>query len=187
MKVTDCPWDITATDFSEDTHNRTEGLHLGTILTDIEKVLFPPKANWTGEQAMAVGFLWENILASTILKSLVDKGLLVRPGEICEDGIYMTPDGWEPEGRVLHEYKATWKSCAREIESNWRYMTQVKSYCRGMATNKAKMYVLYLLGNYRDIRQPVTKCYDLEFTQRELDDNWKMITNHARKVGLLDG
>ena len=112
-------------------------------------------------------------------------GALITPGEITVDGIAMTPDGWEPEARVLHEYKSTWKSSNREIEDQWRYMTQIKSYCRGMACNRAKLYVLYLMGNYRDVRQPVTKCFELEFSQRELDDNWKMLVSHAKKVGLL--
>ena len=185
MNITELPWALTATDFSEDTHNRSEGLHLGTVMDSIAEVLFPSPNKWEGETAMAVGFLWENILASTLLKSLVDKGLVIRPGEMFIDGIYMTPDGWEVEGRVLHEYKATWKSFRKPIDDNWRYMTQIKSYCRGMACSRAKLYVLYLMGNWRDVRQPVTKVYELEFSQRDLDDNWKMIVSHAKKVGLL--
>ena len=185
MKVTEYPWKVTANDFSEDLNTRSKGLHLGTVLTDIEKLLFPPKASWDGEQAMAIGFIWENILAASILKSMRVSGALITPGEITVDGIAMTPDGWEPETRVLHEYKATWKSCNREIEDQWRYCTQVKSYCRAMATNRCDLYVLYLMGNYRDIRQPIPIKYELEFTQRELDDNWRMIVSHSKKVGLL--
>jgi len=187
MKVTTLPWNLTAHDFSEDTHNRSEGLHLGTVLDSISDVLFPNPNKWEGEAAMAVGFLWENILASTLLKSLINKGLVIRPGELYVDGIYMTPDGWEPASRVLCEYKVTWKSCSKPIEDNWRYCTQIKSYCRGMATNRARLYVLYLMGNWRDIRQAWPLFYDLEFSQRELDDNWSMIVSHAKKVGLLEG
>jgi hypothetical protein len=185
MKVTTLPWDLKATDFSEDTHNRSGGLHLGQVMDSIAEVLFPSPNKWEGEAAMTVGFLWENILAATILKSLVDKGLLVRPGEVTVDGIAMTPDGWDSENRILHEYKCTWKSCDKPIEDNWRYCTQIKSYCRAMATNRAHLYILYLMGNYRDIRQPVTRGYELEFSQRELDDNWNMIVKHSKKKGLL--
>lgn len=185
MNITEIPFALTANDFSEDTHTRTEGLHLGEILDDIQELLYPIDNKWEGDMAMGIGFLWERVLSDQILKALHDAGKLIRPGELHVDGIYMTPDGYNTD-HILCEYKATWKSTNHQIDSSkyWRYWTQIKAYCYALKTMRARLYILHVMGNWRN-SGPIAKAYEAEFTKRELDDNWKMIVSHAKKKGML--
>jgi hypothetical protein len=183
MKIKEIPFGLVATDFSEDTHTRSEGLHLGGVLDRIQDLLYPVENKWKGDMAMGIGFLWERVLSDQILKSLHDSGKLLRLDELHVDGIYMNPDGYSPDDHTLCEYKATWKSTSHPIDSSkyWRYLLQIKSYCYAIQARKARLYILHVMGNWKN-SGPITKAYEFEFTSKELKDNWEMIVREAERI-----
>ena len=186
MQITEEPFDLPANEWSEDKHARSPGLHLGKIIADIESVLNPNMPKWAGQWAMAGGFIWERVLSREFLAPQLKAGKIVRPGELESDGIYMTPDGYDTHENVLEEWKCTWKSSNNPIEGPkfWRYWTQCKAYCRVLGTKQVRLRVLYLMGNYRG-GGPHATTYSSTFSDKELDNNWEMIVNHAKTKGWL--
>jgi hypothetical protein len=97
----------------------------------------------------------------------------------------------------VHEFKLTWKSSRRRgktqeeaetaekirVIEEWMWMTQLKAYCAESGTRWGALHVFWVMGNYgRDTDDPYSKPYysiwDIEFTQREIEENWQMIRNH---------
>ena len=162
---------------------RGSGLHLSQIISSLAN---ESGLDGFGEHSggptlrMEVGFLWEDLL-TLVLKERLPQ----RMGEIVRDGVIMSPDGvgwgdaWE-----LAEYKATWKSSKNSPTDNWRWMTQIRSYLAAVEADICNLFVLYVMGDYRD-SGPQAFHYRISFTQRELEENWAMITRHARNKGWL--
>ncbi len=69
-------------------------------------------------------------------------------------------------------------------EELWDYLCQLKLYCKAVGTTLGALHVLFVCGNYKP-PQPVFRHWDLEFTQLELDENFKMIRNFAKVEGKL--
>jgi hypothetical protein len=157
---------------------RTEGIHLTQITKDIMK----REGGWD-EKALGlsaeIGFMWEEILSNCMKARLPH-----RIGEIEKDGILMSPDGFDYEEWELWEYKATWKSSKNQPYENWYYMAQVKAYCYAMETDKARMAILYVMGDYKG-SGPQYLGYKMRFTDYELIENWEMIVSHARRQGWI--
>src|SRR6516162_606593 len=167
---------------------RTPGLHLTEITRDIALVTnilkeeSAERADSEGSEArVAMGIAWE----AWIAPRHVD--MLYRPGEVKKDGIYLTPDGLsfvdlvgEP---VVHEFKLTWKSMRREqdLEAEWLWLTQTMSYCYAYGTRLAQYHIFWVNGDYKQTGARY-RLYRLEFSQRELVENWRMVTGHAPVV-----
>lgn len=111
--------------------------------------------------------------------------------------IYMSPDGliWS-DGVLafLAEIKFTKKSC-RDFASGLRmgskksimWVWQIAAYLKGTGTLAAKLFVMFVNGNYSfDDKDPesgaVKKCFRLEFTEEEIESNWRMLVHHAREM-----
>ena len=161
----------------EDDEDRKEGIHLGEI---IDHVMDEIGIGYKGggftdmELTAEIGLLWERVLS----KVMGDK-YAMRPPQIQEDGIWMSPDGIgpDPDGLVplvVEEYKATWQSSKKSPTENFRYMAQVKSYCRAVGTNTAIMRIFYIMGDYKG-SGPIYKTCRLDFIDMELEQNWDMI------------
>jgi len=195
MRLT--PFDLTIDSklFSTDNRTRTAGVHLTDIIHDMEKSIGHnrnPRA--MGEDKLClyqtVGYLWEDVLTKVINaeRSWAISPGLVRPGEIELDGIIMTPDAVDfaaEEGPVLEEWKVTWRSMARDLESeNWHWFVQMKAYCHALKLTRANLRILYVNGDYKPTI-PKPQGYAIEFTQRELEENFQMVCNHARSRGWL--
>lgn len=149
---------------------------------------------WQASQAltMDVGFLWERTLEMAYADRMAE-----RIGEVARDGIIGSPDGvgfdkniynikddliWTgTEELILEEYKATWKSSKNPPTDNWYYMTQIKSYLKMVKLKVCVMHIVYLMGNYKG-SGPQYRICRVEFEQAEIDDNWKMILDHARML-----
>lgn len=141
---------------------------------------------------MSIGLAWEQ----WYIPQLGD--VTFHPGEMQVDGIYMTHDGESldviitPEGPryelAVHEVKATYKSTKTvgNLESQWMWVTQTKSYCKGLGTRIAYVHVLFLCGDYSRPIQPQLKCWRLEFDQEEIDTTWDVITTQVRHQLLLE-
>lgn len=167
---------------------RSSGLHLSTIYQDIENTFITRNEMDPEELAFfrAGGFLWERSLSQAFASS-VTNGDWVRPGEWHLDGIIGSPDLLDlPRWRVI-ETKCTWKSSRRldALEKNfWVWLVQIKGYCRMVGTQEALLLAFHINGDYRG-SGPLVRAIELKFTQNEIEQNWRMITNHARKKGWI--
>jgi hypothetical protein len=160
----------------------TDRLHLSDIYTDLERTLFPKttSADMTNQLWAETGFLWE-----TLLSRVLAEHCGARPGEVELDGIVGSPDGFDPSTGVLDEYKSTWKSITKTHPSNvWKWMTQVKGYCKMLGVLVVRFHVFYINGDYRG-SGPLYRSYLFSFTQREVNENWAMLINHAKLRGWL--
>ncbi|OPX33362.1 MAG: hypothetical protein B1H40_00100 [Candidatus Latescibacteria bacterium 4484_181] len=168
----------------EDAEPRAEGLHLSIIidsLLDRAGLGYKGKGFTDMQLTAEIGLLWENVLS----KVMRDK-YATRPPQICEDGIWMSPDGIgpDPEGEVpliVEEYKATWKAVKNSLAEDFRYMTQVKAYCRAVGTTVAIMRVFYVMGDYRG-SGPLYKVARFTFSEAELKANWDMILKEKARM-----
>ncbi len=164
---------------------RAEGLHLSDV---IQRIMADAGMIKTGggftdiELTAEIGLLWEDVL-SLVMR---DK-YAIRPPQICEDGIWMSLDGIaeDPLGIysvVVEEYKAAWASSNKCPSENYKYMAQVKSYCRAIGTECAIMRIFHLMGDYRG-SGPLYKVSRIEFTRQELDENWALVLRYRDKIG----
>jgi hypothetical protein len=130
-----------------------------------------------------IGLAWEEHLIPTL------EGVVDHPGELELQGVYMTPDG-ESVDRVLlgsrgielivHEVKATYKSSRRNIREQWMWLTQLKSYCKALNTRFARLYILFICGDYSYPITPQHLIYEIEFSQDELDASWTMLVDYLQ-------
>lgn len=176
---------IPSYEFSEDNQTRTPGLHLSDVLDHIQLHLgTKPESDWDLNTAAVPGFLAERMLTDQLLKVRVDAGKLIRPGEITKDGIIMTPDGFNLDTWSLEEWKCTWRSMNKDIREFHRYWWQIKSYCYALGTREGYLRVLYLNGAYGANLSPEWKWWSYKFTEQELQENWEMVRNHAKELGV---
>lgn len=136
---------------------------------------------------ISIGLAWE---AYYIPQILAKEGVAKHPGEMRVSGIYMSPDGESldviitPKGHRqhirIHEVKATYKSVntVADISKEWMWLTQIKAYCVAAQTRYAKLHVLFLCGDYKFPIRPELRCWDIEFTQKEIDDNWSLLVQY---------
>jgi len=127
------------------------------------------------------GYLWERVLSRSLGKRAPK-----RIGEIELDGIILTPDGVTDNGLppyiiILEEDKCTLTSAAKPVTDNWKWMMQVKGYCKALSALKCIMRVFYLRGDYTN-GTPSYGVFELIFTQGELDENWQAVLNHAKTM-----
>jgi len=176
---------------------RSEGLHLSQILEDIEQTLNPRDYDSEGrdwEPYRKLGFTWERALKLSQLKTAYENGDLIDPGEIKVDGIWMSPDGLHLGDEALEEWKLTYKSSSRVdrdgIDGAFpRWFWQMKSYCHALGTRKATLRTFFVNGDYRWLKggpeSEKDMTWRIEFTKREIEDNWNMITRTAKNKGWI--
>jgi len=110
-------------------------------------------------------------------------------GEISEielerDGIRGTIDTIVLEGSAIVpvEFKSTRISSRKRISEMEHWVDQVKAYCYLVGVLRARLRVLYLMGNYRGKLQPEFKSFILKFTKEEIESFWQELL--PRKRGL---
>jgi len=185
LKLTEIP-NIDSEEWSLDTHERSEGLHLSHILESMELSMGVKRdGKWDKNALYTAGFLWERVLKFVILKERYDSGALNPVGELQLEGVYLTPDGVDiAEFWVHEEWKATYKSMRHDPAEYYRYWWQIKAGCYALQTNLARLRVWFIMGDYRG-SGPQWKSWDVEFTSRELKENWDSILNFAKKEKML--
>lgn len=180
---------------------RGKGVHVSGIIRNIALESGILKAEYADDSGLkdtreitdpvavlriCVGFSWEEWYASNFL---IKNGVAHQPGELCVDGIYMTPDGVGEElvnGRYVtrvHEVKATYKSTntVGDLTTQWMWVTQMKCYCKGFRTQKARLHALFLCGDYARPIRPMLKIFDVEFTKAEIEDNWDLMVSYRNQ------
>lgn len=147
------------------------------------------------------GLVFENMLE----KSLAEKFATCRIGELISDeGVRMTPDGWNPTELALEEYKCTWMSSrpinfGKDHEGTTPYtdeygmptdkfihwFIQIKGYLKWLEADTCLLRVLHINGNYEHPYAPEFLTHRLAFEQIEIDENWRMLMNYARKEKMI--
>lgn len=175
---------------------RSGGLHMSAIYNDLYKALEPERFGGTGGPdpiKLELGMALEEALERAVCERLNAE----RPGEfVTEEGIVYSPDMLIfSDVTRLGEMKLTWMS-SREVPREPgnqfpakfdKWFTQMKSYCYHLETPYARLMSFFVNGTYdrKNHSGPELLGWDIEFTTRELKENWSMMRNHARHVGLL--
>lgn len=144
-----------------------------------------------------IGLLFERMLE----RALAEKFATERPGEIITDeGIYLSPDGVNPELLAGEEYKATFMSSRDGIfeevtvgddtfqiprEKFLHWFIQMKAYAKWLSTRVFLLRVLFICGDYTRPFTPQFRSFRVEFSDEEIEDNWTMLIQIAREEGLL--
>lgn len=186
MKVTEIPFDpaLILGPADKSGQPRGEGVHFSTIMRDLEESLKPRVAMEKGKLSTyaAGGFLWEYVIESAMARSLESKDCF-RPGEIERDGVKMSPDLYDPGRLEVVELKCTWRSSNKwpAFEKHfWSWLCQMKAYAHALEVNRARLVVFFVNGNYKD-SGPQVKQARFEFTDGELQENWRMLVAHAKR------
>ncbi len=203
MLIEEIPFTLTSHLTSQFAHaHRSSGLHVSDIWTDLDERLHPRASTVTEDQLHEygqIGFLWERVLESALadLAASSSPGRYLRCGEQQTltpwgETIYYTPDcidlDFRGDGLVmgLEEWKATWRSVrnAENLEKNhWKWLVQQKCYCRSLGIRHARLRVVYLVGDWRAQAWPQTKCWEMEFSEMEMEENWSMLMRHLQSGG----
>lgn len=184
-------------------HPRTPGLHVSSLIRCIAAETGILKPEWVEDLSLVdvreitdftqvlrilIGLAWEVMYADTIKDSVLD-----HPGEVCVDGVYMTPDGEsvsvvrvengvEIYDVVVHEYKTTYKSTRTvgDLSTQWIWLAQIKAYCKAKGTRYAQVHCLFLCGDYKFPIKPDFRVWFVEFTQEEIDRNWDLLMDYRQ-------
>ena len=179
--------------------DRAPGLHLSDV---IKVIMYERDKKFNPNDPMDMmrieaGFTWEEILSHSLARRYRDANPPYqgkRPEPFQKDGIWMSPDWVNPGSDwPLEEWKATKVSSKSPfMERQWYWPIQMMGYAHGMGVTAAILRVWYINGDYsydsnksdltllRDYHE-----YELEFTQRDLEDNWRSVLGYARRYGLL--
>ena len=195
MILKEIPFNPESTLFSLDRERvRSEGLHVSTIITDLDKTLNAQNyRNEFDEDQLNVygtlGFVWERVFSEIYSAAFCEgrKNTIISPGEIEHDGIFGTCDGIDIDEQCIIELKCTWRSSNRPIEQDFsKWFWQMKFYCLAWGLEKARLGVFWVNGNYQGTRNvPSCSMWGMEFTQQELEKNNLMLRAHARGKGWL--
>lgn len=169
---------------AENDPTRALGVHASDIYGSLYQRLEPKRyakdepMDWN---LVALGLAWEQYLERRLHALGINA---TRPGEFTSPhGFTYTPDLFVFNGEFrVGEIKLTTMS-----NRGWpkdpkfdKWMTQVKLYCHELQTPYATFYPIF-------VRNGTAKfCpVDVEFSQRELRDNFQTLMSHARSEGLL--
>ena len=180
---------------------RSPGLHMSDIYNrfyqDSEPKRFK-KGVAPDPLHLEMGLSMEAVMEEGLKRRLAE-----RPGEFTTpEGVIFSPD-LLIYNHVLRvgEIKLTWMS-EREVVEAWgtepgaiktfatvpqkfrKWFTQLMNYNHALGTPYARLYSAFVNGNYKG-SGPTLRAWDIEFTQRELDEEHDMLFRYARREGML--
>ena len=109
----------------------------------------------------------------------------------------MSPDGVNPDLCAGEEYKATWKSCRHGLTDEYGmplpqfigWFIQMKGYAKWLMVRRYLLRVLFVNGDYVYYPgaglSPKFITWDIEFSEDEIEENWAMLINYAKGMGVL--
>jgi hypothetical protein len=190
MKITPVPHGL---NLALSTAPRTAGLHMSDLYNSLYQELEPKryvKGSAPDKLRMEAGLALEEVLEEGLKRRLGE-----RPGEFVtkDEGIIFTPDLiiYETVTR-LGEIKLTWMS-SRDVPrvsatafhpKFAKYLTQMKCYGHHLELPQQRLLAFFVNGDYRPPR-PELLAWDIEFTAREMRDEWTMVKNHGKHAGLI--
>ncbi len=94
------------------------------------------------------------------------------------DGLSASPDVLDGE-----EIKSTRMSAGKFVPSDQpKWIAQMMAYCKALRRKKFELVVFFICGDYKP-PFPDLKSWSFEFTQSEIDENWKRLVK--RKDALV--
>ena len=169
--------------------NRSLGVHVSDVIRRlcVQSGMFNPggrdDVNLTNQWAQ-LGCSLEDALVNRYDKHF--PGRYVRPGEVCLDGIYGTPDLQDTFDGGVDEVKLAWMGSGTDPSGDkmWRYRAQVKAYCKMLKTLIGRLHITHVngRGDYKGGPGPHFRLWEQRFSQSELDANWEMIKLHAELI-----
>lgn len=164
---------------------RTPGLHLSQIIRSLCQAAEPGKyAGPINPLYTDPGFTFERVLETAWANR--HAGQIFRPGEFERDGILCSPDYVDLATNELVESKMTEMSmvgCPTEPKFR-KWLWQIGAYCHVLDLSVARLHVLWLRGNYKDVR----RAYSVDritWAPGETAKMWGLMTDHARRKGWL--
>lgn len=182
--------DVTETDISipgggEGDPTRSKGVHLSDILKPMMQEMEPGRFKGGALDVLKVeaGFAFERMMERGLKAKFPH---YLRPCEVSCEGIAFSPDGYDPDTNTLYELKCTWMSSADAplAKKFWHWLVQMKAYCYVLNCHHAVLVGFFVNGDYRN-SGPQLRAWKLEFTARELAENFSMLTNYAKAKGIL--
>lgn len=176
-------------------YQRSSGLHVSDIIRDIEnRVTKPGKRPSIGDllpeekkrmgHYTSMGWMWEEIIREAMIRkalSEADGDRYMRLGELELDGIAASPDLFDVQDFCVEEFKATWRSMRRNLQTDfWSWLVQTKAYCKMTGTQWTRLSVFWVCGDYRG-SGPVFKRYQIRYEEEEIERNWQMLIGHAER------
>ena len=181
---------------------RSPGLHASEIFGDLFESLDPDRYKYDGPpnpMSLAMGTAWENHLEYLLVKNGVDA---IRPGEFLSPPlgkrqiqVAYSPDLILQNG-VLRcgEIKWTSKSVKGLPDAPSGHLPP--KYDKNLA--QLALYTYWLRQEFNVLVQgwlslalmheswnPQLRCYNIDFSARELQENFEMCYNHAVHKGML--
>lgn len=175
---------------------RSPGLHASTIFGDLFEDLDPKRYKYDGPPnpvSLAMGTAWENHLEYLLVKNGIDA---TRPDEfLSPEGIAYSPDLLIFNGVIrCGEIKWSSKSVkglptqpANSLESKYdRYLCQLQLYIYWLRIEfNCEVQGWLALALMHQAWNPQFRPFNIDFTDRELQDNFDMCINHAKRKGML--
>jgi len=150
---------------TEDFHlsESRKGIHMSDCIYCLRKVYYN-QTNYLSPTPKEVKYFVRGI-------ALQDAILQKEPIPIEKDGIIFSPDYWD--GKELLELKTTTMGRKRMDEGNFPkgWIKQIAAYCYALGISHGYLLVFILNDYSNDILPP----YRLEFSEKELLDNWNEI------------
>jgi hypothetical protein len=174
-----------ADEFLQSLHPRAEGIHVSDII----------KCRRQGWYRLN-GYVVSPHSTKTLLLFLMGQGhhSLLEAGtkevslEIDFDGMRVTGNvdhmEEDEDGEYPAEFKTTRASMGKMTVPSDHYIEQAASYAAMKGTNHARIYVVFLLGDYKGAKLPDIKAWDLVFSDQEMDA-WRR--EMARRSAILAG
>ena len=157
---------------------------------------------------LEAGLAFEQFMEDALKKRLTRESGRPEEMEYFIPGI-STPILFNPDLIIYNgvtrcgEMKLTWLSCSEmptEVSTGVppkfdKYMTQIMSYCHMLETPYARLIAYFVNGGYEFQKykqfpnfgapKPQLLAWDLQFTSRELHENWMTMINWAKHRRML--
>lgn len=166
-------------------------LHMSDIYNDYYKTADPKRYDKSddegaGPEIVALGLAWEQYL-ERLFKQLGIRA--ERPPEmVTEHGIRYNPDllVFNGEDR-FGEIKLTMMSVSLDLSEPKfaKYLTQAMLYAHALKKRHVVFYIMFLCGDYKQQRWPQCWKYYIEFSQREINEEWDTMMAHAKRMGVI--
>lgn len=168
---------------------RSPGLHVSDIYGALYHELDPKR--FTGDPfnpvMLALGTAWEKHLEWLLIRNGCP---VMRPEAfVTGEGIGFSPDLIISNGVMrVGEIKLTFMSSNDTLDAPKfdKYHTQAKAYGYHLETCYARFFITFVNGaGGWGKPDPQFRVYDVEYTSRELRENWDMLLGFARRKGML--
>lgn len=170
---------MSASYFLDPPQDRWPGIHVSDVIKHLNSRKYKDNND---DSLMAMGRVWEANIRPWIEAECGKSGAKFIPSiqiRNKETGLVGNLDGMIeimtiPSAAV--ECKFTTKD-KLEIESEWAWLTQIKTYCYMLGVGMCWLVVLRLGRNPRGNPRAETTLNILTFTREEIEENWQMMVN----------